>query len=68
MADGETSAELSLPFFAPTPRWIRSQKATTALETALREKGFGLHRVALLLEVGETVTLNIVKFSVVQSP
>jgi hemolysin activation/secretion protein len=41
------------------------QKATLALEAALRAKGFGLHRVALPpQEVGDTIALNIVKFSV----
>ena len=40
------------------------QKATMALETALREKGFGLHRVALPpQQVGETVRLNVVNFT-----
>ncbi|MEN9436129.1 MAG: hypothetical protein RIR09_784 [Pseudomonadota bacterium] len=39
------------------------QKATAALETALKEKGFVLHRVSLPpQEVGGTVKLNIVKF------
>ncbi len=39
------------------------QKAGSALEAALREKGFALHRVALPpQEVGQNVTLNIVKF------
>ncbi len=40
------------------------QKATTALEEALRAKGYGLHRVALPpQEVGETVRLNVVNFT-----
>ena len=41
------------------------QKATAALEAALRDRGFGLHRVALPpQEVGDTVNLNIVKFTI----
>lgn len=41
------------------------QKATAALETALRDRGFGLHRVALPpQEVGEVVRLEIVKFTI----
>lgn len=41
------------------------QKATAALEEALRNKGFGLHRVALPpQEVGDTVRLDIVKFTI----
>lgn len=39
------------------------QKATQALEAALKERGFLLHRVALPpQEVGQSVKLNIVKF------
>ena len=39
------------------------QKATTALEQALKARGFGLHRVVLPpQEVGGSVQLNIVKF------
>jgi hemolysin activation/secretion protein len=41
------------------------QKATSALETALRNRGYGLHRVALPPQnVGEVVKLNIVKFTI----
>jgi hemolysin activation/secretion protein len=40
------------------------QKATSALEAALRDAGFGLYKVALPpQEVGETVSLDIVKFT-----
>jgi hemolysin activation/secretion protein len=40
------------------------QQATVALEKALRDKGFGLHRVALPpQEVGTTVRLNVVNFT-----
>jgi hemolysin activation/secretion protein len=39
------------------------QKATAKLEEALRDKGFGLYRVALPpQELGETVRLDIVRF------
>ncbi len=39
------------------------QKATSALEAALKDKGYTLYRVALPpQEVGKAVTLNIVKF------
>ncbi len=39
------------------------QKATAALEAALKDKGYALHRVVLPpQEVGQTVQLNIVKF------
>ena len=41
------------------------QKATTALETALKERGFGLHRVVLPPQtVGNAVRLDIVKFTI----
>jgi hemolysin activation/secretion protein len=39
------------------------QKATLALESALRDAGYGLHKVSLPpQEVGDAVTLEIVKF------
>lgn len=41
------------------------QQAAAALEKELRDKGYGLHRVALPpQEVGSTVTLSIVKFTI----
>ena len=62
--DGETSRVLA-PFLRADATIETLQKATTALETALRERGFGLHRVALPpQEVGDKVTLNIVKFTI----
>ncbi|HSI55208.1 MAG: ShlB/FhaC/HecB family hemolysin secretion/activation protein [Ramlibacter sp.] len=64
LGDGETSRVLA-PFLRSDATMEVLQKATTALEAALRDKGFGLHRVALPpQEVGDTVTLNIVKFTV----
>ena len=62
--DGETSRVLA-PFLRADATIDTLQKATAALETALREKGFGLHRVALPpQEVGDRVTLNVVKFTI----
>ncbi len=64
LGDGETARVLA-PFLRTGASLETLQKATAALEAALREKGFGLHRVALPpQEVGDTVTLNIVKFSI----
>jgi hemolysin activation/secretion protein len=64
LGDGETSRVLA-PFLRADASIETLQKATTALEAALRDKGFGLHRVALPpQEVGDTVTLNIIKFSI----
>jgi hemolysin activation/secretion protein len=41
------------------------QKATAALEAALRARGYGLHRVSLPPQnVGDVVRLNIVKFTI----
>jgi hemolysin activation/secretion protein len=62
--DGETSRVLA-PFLRADATIETLQKATAALEGALREKGFGLHRVALPpQEVGDRVTLNVVKFTI----
>jgi hemolysin activation/secretion protein len=64
LGDGETSRVLA-PFLRADATIDTLQKATAALETALRDKGFGLHRVALPpQEVGDQVTLNIVKFTI----
>jgi hemolysin activation/secretion protein len=60
------SAETTLvlaPFIGPGATIETLQKATAALEAALKAKGFALHRVSLPpQEVGKAVTLNIVKF------
>ena len=62
LPEGETSKVLA-PFLRADASLETLQKATTALEAALRVKGFALHRVALPpQELGTTVTLNIVKF------
>lgn len=64
LGDGETSRVLA-PFLRTDATIDVLQKATAALEAALRVKGFGLHRVALPpQEVGDTVKLSIVKFSI----
>jgi hemolysin activation/secretion protein len=63
---GEAQAQRVLaPFVLPVATLQTLQQATAALETALREQGYGLHRVALPpQEVGSTVRLTIVKFVV----
>ena len=62
LPDGETTRVLA-PFLRTDATLDTLQKATQALEAALREKGFALHRVALPpQEIGATVTLNVVKF------
>ncbi|RYG13869.1 MAG: ShlB/FhaC/HecB family hemolysin secretion/activation protein [Burkholderiales bacterium] len=64
LGDGDTTRVLA-PFLRADATIDTLQKATAALETALRDKGFGLHRVALPpQEVGDTVTLNIIKFAI----
>ncbi len=62
LPDGETTRVLA-PFLRTDATLDTLQKATQALEAALRDKGFALHRVALPpQEIGATVTLNVVKF------
>ena len=62
LAEGEASRILA-PYLRTDATLETLQKATAALEAALKEKGFALHRVALPpQEVGQSVTLNIVKF------
>lgn len=62
--NGETSRALA-PYLRADATMETLQKATAALEAALRDKGYGLHRVALPpQEVGDQVTLNIVRFSI----
>ncbi len=64
LGDGDTTRVLA-PFLRADATIDTLQKATQALETVLREKGFGLHRVALPpQEVGDTVTLTIVRFAI----
>ena len=53
------------PYVRPDATLETLQQATAALEKDLRDHGYGLHRVALPpQEVGATVKLQIVKFTV----
>lgn len=63
---GEAEAQRVLaPFVRPDATLATLQQATAALEAAMRERGFGLHRVALPpQEVGDTVRLDIVRFTI----
>lgn len=62
LPEGEVSRILA-PYLRADATLDTLQKATAALEAALKERGFALHRVALPpQEVGQSVTLNIVKF------
>ncbi len=62
LASGETSTVLA-PFLRTDASMETLQKATAALEGALKARGFALHRVVLPpQEVGEAVKLTIVKF------
>lgn len=62
LADGEASRILA-PYLRTDATIETLQKATQALESALKAKGFALYRVSLPpQEVGKSVTLNIVKF------
>jgi hemolysin activation/secretion protein len=62
LPDGEVTRILA-PFLRTDATIETLQKATAALESALKDKGFSLYKVALPpQEVGQSVTLNIVKF------
>jgi hemolysin activation/secretion protein len=65
---GDAAAQRVLaPFVRPDATIATLQHATAALEAELRARGFGLHRVALPpQEVGSTVRLDIVKFTIGQ--
>jgi hemolysin activation/secretion protein len=64
LSAAQTSAVLA-PFLRTDATLDTLQKATSALENALRDAGFGLHKVALPpQDVGETVTLEVVKFTI----
>ncbi len=64
LSDTETTSVLA-PFLRADADIETLQKATAALEAAMRDKGFGLYRVALPpQDVGDTVKLNVVKFTV----
>jgi hemolysin activation/secretion protein len=62
LSASQTSAVLA-PFLRNDATIDTLQKATTALETALRDAGYGLHKVSLPpQDVGDKVSLEIVKF------
>jgi hemolysin activation/secretion protein len=64
LGDGE-SARVLAPFLRANATIETLQQATAALETALRDRGYGLHKVALPpQELSETVKLTIVKFTI----
>lgn len=64
LPEGETALILA-PFLRTDASIETLQKATTALEDALKKRGYGLHRVVLPPQaVGETVRLDIVRFNV----
>lgn len=59
----DETTRILAPFLRTDATIDTLQKATTALEAALKGRGYGLHRVALPpQEVGAKVTLNVVKF------
>ena len=59
------STRVLAPFLRSDATIETLQKATAALEDALKGQGFALHRVVLPpQEVGETVSLKIVKFTI----
>jgi hemolysin activation/secretion protein len=64
LGEADTQRVLA-PYARPDATLDTLQQATAALEKALRDAGYGLHRVALRpQEVGPTVKLSIVKFTV----
>ncbi|MBS7808021.1 ShlB/FhaC/HecB family hemolysin secretion/activation protein [Variovorax sp. PCZ-1] len=64
LSAAQTSSVLA-PFLRTDATIDTLQKATSTLEAALRDAGFGLHKVSLPpQEVGDTVTLEIVKFTI----
>jgi hemolysin activation/secretion protein len=66
LSEGATSQVLA-PFLRNDATLETLQKATATLEAALRDAGFGLHRVSLPPQnISDTVTLEIVKFTIGQ--
>ncbi len=62
LSQADTTAALA-PFLRADATIDTLQKATAALEVALREHGYGLHRVVLPpQEIGDKLRLSIVKF------
>ena len=64
LGQAETDRVLA-PFVRPQATLATLQEATAALEKALRDRGYGLHRVALPpQEVGSTIRLEVVTFTI----
>jgi hemolysin activation/secretion protein len=64
LGDGETARVLA-PYLRANATIETLQQATATLESALRDSGYGLHKVSLPpQELGETVRLSIVKFTI----
>jgi hemolysin activation/secretion protein len=64
LGEAET-ARILAPYVRPDASMDTLQQATAALEKALRDRGFGLHRVALPpQDVGQRVRLEIVTFTI----
>ncbi len=64
LSSAQTSKVLA-PFLRAQATLSTLQKATAALEAALLEQGYGLHRVALpAQELGVAVRLDVVKFAI----
>ena len=64
LTQAETTQVLA-PFLSSEASIETLQKATAALETLFRDRGFGLHRVSLPpQELGDRVRLDIVKFTI----
>ncbi len=64
LGEGETARVLA-PYLRSNATIETLQQATATLEAALRDRGFGLHKVALPpQEVGDTVRLQIIKFTI----
>jgi hemolysin activation/secretion protein len=64
LPEGETARVLA-PYLRKDATIDTLQQATTALEDALKAKGYGLHRVVLPpQEVGDSVQLDIVTFRI----
>jgi hemolysin activation/secretion protein len=61
----DAAAAILAPYVRPDANLDTLQEATAALEAEFRKRGFGLHRVVLPpQEVGETVALEIVTFTI----
>lgn len=66
LADADISLALA-PFLRQPATLENLQKASATLESLLRDKGFGLHRVVLPPQaVGEVIELQLVRFAIGQ--